>query len=332
MGNKTNHTKMKKNIKFGKKLNFSFDVSALSAYTKAERLPLVHRAVFDSDIASLPGISTMLKVKYKDTINKIDDSIIFQDGANCGNDPSGNTVFAKKEVTVGRIEVFKDWCPKDLETKWAQVLLPGGSHYEDLPQREAITEFLMSLMTEANAVGIWQSNTASGNANLKRYDGLIKLIDADSPISGNTGSETSVTESNIIAIAKKMVQALPARLKKKTDLAMFMGWDHFEALLAAYLTLNNYHIDMSEAGPYTTGVWKLPLWGITVYAMHGLTDTERIFLTRESNLWIISDMRGEEDNWDIFYDRTLNKIFGRVEFKLGTAVTFGNEVVQYTNA
>jgi len=322
---------MKKNIRFGKKLNFSFDVSSLAAYTKQESLPLVHRSVFDSDIASLPGISTKLRVKYKDVINKIADEVIFQDGAVCGNDPSGNTTFTQKEVAVGRIEVFKDWCPKDLETKWAQVLLPGGSHYEDLPQREAITEFLMALMVETNAVGIWQSDTANSQANLKRYDGLIKLIDADSPIDGNTGSEASITESNVINIVKRMVLALPARLKKKSDLALFMGWDVFEALLAAYQTLNNYHIDMSEAGPYTTGQWKLPLWGITVYAMHGLTDTERIFLTRESNLWIISDMQGEEDNWNIFYDQLTNKIYGRVEFKLGTAVTFGNEVVEYTN-
>lgn len=323
---------MKKNIKFGKKLNFSFDVSALPAYTKAERLPLVSRAVFDSDIASLPGLSTMTGVKYKDTINKISDEIIFQDGSVCGNDPSGNTVFSKKEVAVGRIEVFKDWCPKDLETKWAQVLLPTGSHYTDLPQSAAITEFLMALMVEANAVGLWQSNTSSGNANLKRYDGLIKNIDADSPISGNTGSETSITESNVIAIFKKMVQALPARLKKKSDLSFFCGWDTFESLLGAYLTLNNYHIDMSPSGPYTTGEFNLPLWGITVKAMHGLTGTNRIFLARESNLWIITDMMGEDENWNIFYDQLTNKIYGRVEFKLGTAVTFGNEIVQYTNA
>lgn len=323
---------MKRKIKYGKKLNFSFDVSALPAYTKQERLPLVTRSVFDADIASLPGLSTMTGVKYKDTINKISDEIIFQDGSVCGNDPSGNTVFSKKEVSVGRIEVFKDWCPKDLETKWAQVLLPNGSHYEDLPQREAITEFLMSLMVETNAVGLWQSSTAHSQANLKRYDGLIKNIDADSPIPGNTGSETSITESNVINIFKRMVQALPARLKKKSDLAFFCGWDTFESLLAAYLTLNNYHIDMSPSGPYTTGVWKLPLWGITVYAMHGLTDTERIFLARESNLWIITDMSGEDENWDIWYERKDNKLYGRVEFKLGTAVTFGNEIVQYTNA
>lgn len=322
---------MKKKVIFGKRMNFSFDVSSLPEYEKQERLPLVSRSVFDSDIASLPGISTMTRVKHKDNINKISDEIIFQDGSVCGNDPSGNTVLSQKEVAVGKIEVFKDWCPKDLESKWAQVLLPTGSHYEDLPQREAVTEFLMALMVEANAVGLWQSDTTSGNANLKRYDGLIKNIDADSPITGNTGSEASITTSNIKAILEKMVLALPARLKKKSDLAFFMGWDTYEAMLSAYLTLNNFHIDMSDAGPYNTGVWNLPLWGIKVYAMHGLTATNRIFLARESNLWIITDMSGEEENWDIWYERKDNKLYGRVEFKLGTAVTFGNEIVQYTN-
>jgi hypothetical protein len=328
---------MKKQIKYGRKLNFSFDVSALPAYTKQERLPLVTRSVFDADIAALPGLNTMLNVKYKDTINKISDEIIFQDGGVCGNDPSGNTVFSKKEVAVGRIEVFKDWCPKDLETKWAQVLLPNGSHYEDLPQRDAITEFLMSLMVETNAVGLWQSSTAHSQANLKRYDGLIKQIDADSPIAANVNgggytAQSSITDANIKSILDQMVKKLPARLKKKADLAFFMGWGEFEAMLRAYQTLNNYFIDMSDAGPYTTGQFKLPLWGITVYAMHGLTDTNRIFLARESNMWIITDMSGEDENWDIWYERKDNKIYGRVEFKLGTQVTFGNEIVQYTNA
>lgn len=323
---------MKKNIKFGKKLNFSFDVSALPEYTKQERLPLVVRSVFDTDIASLPGLSTMTGVKHKENINKISDEIIFQDGSVCGNDPSGNTAFSKKEVAVGPIEVFKDWCPKDLEDKWAQVLLPTGSHYEDLPQQAAITEFLMALMVEQNAISLWQSDTTSLHANLKRFDGFIKNIDADSPITGNTGSETSITEANVIAIFRRMVAVLPARLKKKSNLAFFCGWDTFEALLGAYLTLNNFHIDMSPAGPYSTGVFNLPLWGITVHAMHGLTDTDRIFLAREDNMWIITDMKNEEENWDIWYERKDNKIYGRVEFKLGTAVTFGNEIVQYTNA
>lgn len=345
MGDSKNHGQVKENytntmkrkIKFGKKLNFAFDVSALAAYTKQERLPLVHRSVFDSDIASLPGISTMLNVKYKDQINKFDDEILFQDGAVCGNDPSGATTFTKKEVTVGPIEVFKSWCPKDLETKWAQVLLPNGSHYEDLPQREAITEYLMALMVETNAVGLWQGDTANGNPNLKRYDGLIKNIDADSPIEANvTGggytAQSSITESNAKTIFRQMVKMLPARLKRKTDLSFFCGWDTFEALLADYADDNNFHIDMSESGPYRTGEWTLPLWGMKIYAMHGLTGTNRIFLARESNLWIITDMSGEEDNWDIWYERKDDLIYGRVKFKLGTAVTFGNEIVEYTNA
>lgn len=184
-------------------------------------------------------------------------------------------------------------------------------------------------VVEANAIGLWQSDTTSVNVNLNKYDGLIKLIDADSPISAT--SQASITEANVIAIFRNMVSLLPARLKKKRDLAFFCGWDTFESLLAAYLTLNNYHIDMSPSGPYTTGVFSLPLWGITVYAMHGLTDTDRIFLARESNLWIITDMEGEDENWDIWYERKDNDINARVEFKLGTAVTFGNEIVEYTN-
>lgn len=320
---------MKQKIKFGKKLNFAYDVSALPAYTKQEILPLAVRSVFDTDIASLPGIQHKLRVKYKEVINVVDDEIIFQNGAVCGNEASGDTTFSQVEVQVGPIEVRKSWCPKDLEQKWAQMLLPSGSHYEDLPQREAITEFLMALMVETNAVGLWQADTTSVDANLKRYDGFIKKIDAASPIAAT--SQASISEANVIAIFRNMVSLLPARLKKKSDLAFFCGWDTFESLLAAYLTLNNYHIDMSPDGPYTTGVFSLPLWGITVYAMHGLTGTDRIFLGRMSNFWIATDMEGEDENWDIWYERKDNNINARVEFKLGTGVTFGNEIVEYSN-
>jgi hypothetical protein len=65
-------------------------------------------------------------------------------------------------------------------------------------------------------------------------------------------------------------------------------------------------------------------------ATHGLTGTNRIFLTQPENLFLGFDVEGEEDNFDIWFSKDDQVVKFRSETALGTQVAFNNEVVQFT--
>ena len=127
-----------------------------------------------------------------------------------------------------------------------------------------------------------------------------------------------------------MVNLIPNALAGQTDLEFVCGWDTFRKLLQAYFTLNNFHYGATEeASPYATGSIIIPSFGLRVTALHGLTGTNRIHLTRKSNYVIGTDAPNEYESLDVFYERKDNTIIARLIAKLGTQVKFGSELVTF---
>jgi hypothetical protein len=86
-----------------------------------------------------------------------------------------------------------------LEAKATQKKLQAGSRPDDIPFHEEYAQQKAAYTAEANETGIWQGDTGSGTANLNKYDGFIKQIDAaaGSIVATNgkklTGTITSTT-------------------------------------------------------------------------------------------------------------------------------------------
>jgi hypothetical protein len=123
--------------------------------------------------------------------------VVFQDGDNCSRTASGTTTFTNRSITVAPITVSEDLCLNDLRNKWTQILLRQGTMEgkQVMPEEIAAIYFeeKSKKWLQATDVADWQGDTASGTVNLQRYDGWIKLIDAGSPVNGNTGGITVAT-------------------------------------------------------------------------------------------------------------------------------------------
>ena len=311
------------------KLKFGFDTDNLTAYVDQTNLELFTKAVFSNATSQYLSGQVQSGIKFKEQINYMDVDVTLRAKSGCGLTSSGDVIFDKKEIQVYPFYDQKTFCPSDLETFYTQQFLPQGSTYENMPIEAAFAEYYTAKVAAAVEVLLWQGVTGGTSGVI----GFNQIIDAASPINGNPTSistGTGITTGNVIGIFNGMVTLIPNALAGQTDLEFVCGWDTFRKLLQAYFTLNNFHYGATEeASPYATGSIIIPSFGLRVTALHGLTGTNRIHLTRKSNYVIGTDAPNEYESLDVFYERKDNTIIARLIAKLGTQIRFGDELVTF---
>ena len=312
------------------KLKFGFDTDNLTAYVDQTNLELFTKAVFSNATSQYLSGQVQSGIKYKEQINYMDVDVTLRAKSGCGLTSSGEVIFDKKEIEVKTFYDQKTFCPSDLETFYTQQFLPAGSIYENMPIEAAFAEYYSAKVAAAVEVLLWQGVTGGASGVI----GFNQTIDAASGvINGNPTSITTgtgITTGNVIGIFNGMVTLIPNALAGQTDLEFVCGWDTFRKLLQAYFTLNNFHYGATEeASPYATGSIIIPSFGLRVTALHGLTGTNRIHLTRKSNYVIGTDVPNEYESLDVFYERKDNTIIARIVAKLGTQIKFGTELVTF---
>jgi hypothetical protein len=311
------------------KLKFGFDTDNLTAYVDQTNLELFTKAVFSNATSQYLSGQVQSGIKFKEQINYMDVDVTLRAKEGCGLTSSGDVIFDKKEIQVYPFYDQKTFCPSDLETFYTQQFLPQGSTYENMPIEAAFAEYYTAKVAAAVEVLLWQGVTGGASGVI----GFNQIIDAASPINGNPTSistGTGITTGNVIGIFNGMVNLIPNALAGQTDLEFVCGWDTFRKLLQAYFTLNNFHYGATEeASPYATGSIIIPSFGLRVTALHGLTGTNRIHLTRKSNYVIGTDAPNEYESLDVFYERKDNTIIARLIAKLGTQIRFGDELVTF---
>jgi hypothetical protein len=155
----------------------SFTVSALTDYSDEQKLPLILKAQLGSKTASMLQLAPGIKSSQK--LNLLDTTTVFQANG-CGFNASGTTTLSQRTLTVGDIKVNEELCPKTLATKWTQSQLKAGTMAEKevVPFEKEFTELKAAGIASSIETGLWQGDTGSGTANLNKFDGLIKIIDA----------------------------------------------------------------------------------------------------------------------------------------------------------
>lgn len=391
----------------------AFDVSQLAAYTKDNQDSLISKSLFDAKTQKIivADGNLMTEVKSAEQINVLDTDAVFQAGGTCGFNSSGTTVFTRRAVTIGKIKVQESLCPKTLEAKYLQLKMKAGSIPEEIPFEQVYSELKAGKIAEQLETALWQGDTLSGTANLARFDGLIKLLDASGTLAvanGKTGtgtitvgtgaasvtgvgtafttelsvgdkiyntssvlvgtilsiaSDTSatltangavavsgagfvdvpasalniaapilatagITKTNVRTIIDTVWRQIPARVKGKQDVCVFVGWDVFETYISKLIDDNNY-VYTAGNNAQADGEILIPGTNYKIVAVHGLDSTNRIFAMRKSNLYMGCDILGEEDNFEIFYAKEAMEVRFVAEFKLGINVAFPNEVVSF---
>lgn len=314
----------------------AFDVSALVNYVIENTDVLVTKSIFGartSDLIRSEG-TVMTGVKFAEQINILDTDATFQDGSGCTRTSSGSTRITQRKVTVGNIAVVEDLCVKDLRTKYLSKTLAKGSQENSLAFEQDYTNLKAQTIAKQLEIGLWQGDTTSANANLSRFDGLIKLIDASGvAVNGNPTSilvATGITAANVVGIVNGVVSALPADVLGQEDIRIFCGWDTFQTYVTAYTALNLFAFAPNgNEGKAEVGEIVIPGTFYKLTAVHGLDTTKRLFGVRMSNLFEGTDLEGEEEDWSIMEDQFKDYLRFKAAFKVGVNMAFPNEIVSF---
>lgn len=308
----------------------SFDVSALAAYIEDRDFPLVGELQVSPELTA-NGATKQVGLKGTSNLHYMDTNVVFQDGAGCSRTANGSTTFSDRSITVAQIAIREDLCLDDLRNKWTQILLEQGTMRGKQVMPNEIAEIYFNeknLKTiQALDVADWQGDTASGTANLQRYDGWIKIIDAGSPVDGNTGGVTvgtGVTAANILDILEGMYNSTTEEMDDRNDLVMYIPRAWYKLYISALKAANLFHYNGDDG--------QTTYYGTTmqIRPTYGLRGIDRAFITYPSNFVI--GMDGENDmDFETRIDPVTNKkLLVDAEFTRGCQVYFTDQVVEFT--
>lgn len=306
-----------------------FVVSSLANYTNEQSTDLLVKALFGSKTASTLQSAGQVQVGVKSsaTLNLLASTVFFQaDG--CGYNPSGSTTFTQRTITVGAVKVEETLCPKTLEAKWMQTQIMPGSPTM-IPFEEQIGAEKSAVIADTLEVAMWQGDTASGNPNINRFDGFVKVISGASPTLGNASPTTftSITNANIDDIIDQMYAQLPSRVATKTDLVCFLGVDAFKLMLVNLKNANLFHY-VADAPQSMELIY--PGTNVKLIAVGGLTGTNKLAMGSLSNFFVGTDLANEEEVYKLWYSEDNDEVRFRTTFAYGVQVAFPAEIVYFT--
>ena len=309
----------------------AFSLGTLAAYIEDQDFPLIAQMQATGGLAEVADIQT--GIKSSSHLQYLSTDVTFGSDS-CARTASGSTALTQSLLTVGAIAVSEDLCIKDLNGYWAQVLVKKGAAGEEEMPMEIEAVYMakkMNAMQNALTLGDVQGDTLSANNQLKYYDGLLKIVDAGAPVDGNTGAvtvATTISTSNVLDILDGMWESIPDNISEAEDLSLWIPTSVYKKYVVALKNANLFH--------YSADGEQVKLYGTNValrssVGFPGAAGTERMILTRDSNIVIGMDGDADEDAMKVRLDPVSEKnIFFDVTFKRGVAVRFIDEVVEFT--
>ncbi|MDP2686452.1 MAG: hypothetical protein Q8O62_04470 [Aequorivita sp.] len=301
----------------------AYDVTNFSDYIARENKILTKTLFAGGDTGKFAMY--MGGIKGSTTVPHLSGEAVLQKG-NCAT-PSGSAVANEVTITVTPFTVFESFCQADLQTKFPNtVIAPGSNNGDSLaPWEEELVNVKIASINEQLELNYWQGTTG-GTYTL--FVGFIGKIDADgNAVDGNTSSATAITKSNIINLVRDMRTAAPAKVKRSKDFVTLVGDDVFDLYIDALIDANLYHYNPEDAA---NGVYNIGGGNGKLIKVYGLNGTDRMFASNQANFVVGSDVEGEENVADVFYDKVTDKMYLRVKAKAGVQISNADEIVEFT--
>ena len=307
----------------------AFNVTGLTNYVNEQNTDILVKSLFGSKTASVLQAAGQVQVGVKsaEALNILSSDVYFQaDG--CGYTSSGNTTFSQRTITVGKIKVEEDLCPKTLEAKWMQTQIAAGSPTA-VPFEQAITESKASVIAKQLEIAMWQGDTATSNTNpnTNKFDGFNKIIDAvsASTVAGNTSSATAITTTNIEALVDDIYNVIPADIATADDLVLWVGIDTFKKYTTALRASNLFHYAVDAEGLEM----MIPGTNLKMIGVGGLNGTNKMYAGRLSNFFVGTDLANEEEDVRYWYSEDNDTVRFRMTCKYGVQIAFPDQIVRF---
>lgn len=321
---------------------FALVVSSIADYTVDNVDLLLIKSLFSGKTADLIAKegNIMRGVKSSERIAILATDAIFQNGDGCTRVSSGSTTLTQRTITVGTIAVVEDICVSDLDKKYIAYTMGKGANQNALPFEQEYSNLKALTVAKQLEISIWQGDTTSLNANLNKFDGFIKIIDAAGTAVnanvtayngiGSIATGTGIVASNVKAIVNSMWLSLPADITGADDIRIFCGWDTFNKFINAFTDQNlfNFAPTGSEVSA-ANGVVIIPGTNYKLTAVHGLDGTNRLFGVRMENLVEATDLESDYDTFRMIPDQFDDYLRFKMRFRFGVQVGFPDQITTF---
>lgn len=291
-------------------------VSSLPNYVEERRLPLIKKAVLDAKSARLFALQS--DIKHSAALNLLSTNVAFGDGGECGWDDAGTSTLSQRILTVGNIKVNMSFCDRELLDKWAGYEVKVAAGREAMPFEEAFIEDVIKSVQAGVETAIYQGDTASSNANLKPFDGLLKIL-------GNEAGTIDATATTGTAYDKVMdvYGAIPATAFSRGNVAILVGMDMFRDFVGELVAKNLFHYNAGTPD----GEVVIPGTNVRVIGVNGLNGTNKGIAASLDNIFYGCDMMNDAEVFDFWYSRDNQEFRLAIKFNAGVQVAFPDEVV-----
>lgn len=261
-------------------------------------------------------------VKSTAKLGQLNLGAILQD-ADCTFSNTGEGTLAQKSVEAFPVKINLEYCQRTFETNYLSELMRAGSNTDQV-MPASVEEYLVSEVSKkvANDLEyvVWQGSGATVSTNFTSEIGLEAKLLADANSIKVTGA--TLSKSNIIAEIEKVYDAIPAEIRDKEDLVIYMGTAaaafYRQALAAA-----------SSETYYMQNHTDLQFLGIKIIVAGGMS-ANKIVAAQESNLLLLTDLMSDFEDLLILPQRTVTGVpVVRMvaDFKFGVDYIYASEIV-----
>ena len=289
-------------------------MTSLPEYVEQRRLPLIAAAVLGGDTAKLFNLQT--DVKTSAALNLLATDVEFGDGSTCGWDEAGTQTLSQRILETGLIKINMGYCDKVMLKYWTQYQVRVAAGDKTLPFEEYFINEVIKDVKAKLEKAIFQGDKDSQDENLNKFNGLIKILGAESDV---------VSFTKGADVAASILAAYMAIPEEALDGAsILVGADDFREYVQALVAQNLYHYDPNVP----VDVVYIPGTNVAVRKANGLNGTHKLIAGQlDKNFFYGCDMVNDEEKFEFWYSKDNREFRLAIEFNAGVQVAFPDMVV-----
>lgn len=290
--------------------------SRLKNYLGVNKDELISKAIFNSKFSRKMNLQT--GVKNDTPIVRLDSTVEFADGSQCGFNAGGSDTMTQRTLNPGFIGVYKTYCSKDFLNTYKAYEVKMKATENPIPFEEYLINANLDQIGNNVEKAIFQGHKTDGTGvgNMAFNDGLDYHIQ-------KAITDGVIPASNVIAKGSDSIWGRVQKLWIACDptyaqgATILMSVSMFKQMIIDLTNSNMYHVfeEITE-GEYSISMPGAA--GTKIMGVEGMEGLDTIWMTQLDNLYYGVDLENDNETVDLYWDGSDRNWKFVVEFAIAT--------------
>ena len=306
-------------------VNLATTVTVASNYAGKVAGGIIGAAFKEADTLRLGLLTVAENVNYKLNLRKIAYASGLTDYT-CGFTPAGAVTLSEKVLEIKKIMNPIQVCKEDFRQTWSEDQMGASASNPNEPTEilDAIQTEMLESTAEQVDNDIWNGNGATDG----EFAGLIAQFTADGDVikanNGILAGGAPITEANVEAELKKVLEAVPVAIRRK-DLTVAVSPDVFQSYWF-------YLVSKGIANDGNAEPKQVRFGRYTLTEINGLADNT-IVVFEKANVVFATGLQADFNEISLVDEDSIGLLTGQIRGKMvyGASVGYyyGSEIVWY---